>query len=68
MTIAFMQAYWSTFIPMFFGSGMGVLVVLIELDGYRRVFWARIVFPIFGVAVLACLVGIWLPVFVPGLY
>lgn len=65
---SFMGAWWTTFLPLGFAMIFVTSWVFIELRGYDKTFWARIVIPVDILIVLAILVGIWLPVFVPGLY
>ena len=72
MTVPIMTAFWTSF-----GVLIGLTIVTFIIGGImseedaprrtvRRVL--RLAFVLFGLVVVAAAFGIWVPVFVPGLY
>lgn len=55
-------AYWSTLgllaVVAFFVTGY----TFINLEGYKRVLWARVIIPFDALIILATIFGFWLPV------
>lgn len=72
MTVPFMTAYWASF-----GVLVGVMIItwvvagiMSDGTGSKRAFrnTVRLGFILTGLALIAVLLGIWLPAFIPGLY